>query len=76
MSEPCTDKPQFNPKDLNDLREKLLEIKATMKDGKLPGEDGAVGPGQDLVVPLLERCLKFCEIVEEKWVALSLTLLW
>jgi hypothetical protein len=37
-----------------------------MQDGKLPGEDGNVGSGQNLVVPLLQRCQKFCEIVEEK----------
>lgn len=65
---------QYNPKDLHELREKLQEIKATMKDGQLPGEDGAAGSGQDLVVPLLERCLKFCEIVEEKCVTRSLKL--
>ena len=41
-----------------------------MQEGQLPGEDGAVGPGQNLVVPLLERCLKFCDIVEEKYVQL------
>jgi hypothetical protein len=45
----------------------LTEIKSTMHDGKLPGEDGAAGSGQDLVVPLLERCLRFCDIVEEKY---------
>ncbi|ETN46263.1 uncharacterized protein HMPREF1541_00447 [Cyphellophora europaea CBS 101466] len=56
---------KYNSKDLHELRDKLLEIKATMKDGKLPGEGGSTGPGQGLVVPLLERCLKFCEIVEE-----------
>jgi hypothetical protein len=39
-----------------------------MKDGKLPGDDGETGTGQDLVVPLLNRCLRFCEIVEEKYV--------
>jgi hypothetical protein len=60
------DHSQFNLKDLNELRDKLKEIKGTMQDGQLPGEDGALGSGQDLVVPLLERCLKFCDIVEEK----------
>lgn len=37
-----------------------------MQDGKLPDESGQVSSGQDLVVPLLERCLKFTEIVEER----------
>jgi len=38
-----------------------------MKDGKLPSADGAIYSGQELVVPLLERCLKWCDIVEEKY---------
>jgi hypothetical protein len=59
---------QYSKKDLYELRDKLLEIQGTMKDGKLPGDDGETGTGQDLVVPLLNRCLKFCEIVEEKYV--------
>jgi hypothetical protein len=39
-----------------------------MKDGQLPDESGKTSPGQELVVPLLHRCLKFCEIVEQKYV--------
>ncbi|OCT52124.1 hypothetical protein CLCR_08497 [Cladophialophora carrionii] len=57
---------KYSQKDLNDLREQLLQIKATMKDGGLPDEQGEVKGGQNLVVPLLERCLKFTEIVEQK----------
>ena len=57
---------QYNQKELHDLRDQLLQIKATMKDGGLPDEKGEVREGQNLVVPLLERCLKFCEIVEQK----------
>ncbi len=38
-----------------------------MKDGKLPDESGETSSGQDLVVPLLNRCLKFTEIVEQKY---------
>jgi hypothetical protein len=41
-----------------------------MKDGKLPSADGAIYSGQELVVPLLERCLKWCDIVQEKYDAL------
>lgn len=52
---------------MKDLRDKLLEIKGTMHDGQLPGEDGSAGSGQNLVVPLLERCLRFCDIVEDKY---------
>jgi len=42
-----------------------------MKDGKLPDETGEASSGQDLVVPLLNRCLKFTEIVEQKYVSLT-----
>ena len=38
-----------------------------MKDGKLPSSDGAIYSGQEIVVPLLERCLKWCDIVQEKY---------
>ncbi len=58
---------QYSQKDLNELRDQLLQLQSTMKDGKLPDESGEVSSGQDLVVPLLERCLKFTEIVEQKY---------
>lgn len=38
-----------------------------MKDGKLPSADGAIYSGQELVVPLLERCLKWCDLVQERY---------
>jgi len=57
---------KFSQKDLDDLRSQVLEIKATMKDGKLPSSDGTIYSGQTLVVPLLERCLMFLDIVQEK----------
>ncbi|RVX71735.1 hypothetical protein B0A52_03919 [Exophiala mesophila] len=57
---------KFSSKDLHELRDQLLQIQSTMQDGKLPDESGEVSSGQDLVVPLLERCLKFTEIVEER----------
>lgn len=54
---------------MEELRGKLLDIQAHMKDGQIPGETGEPAAGQDLVVPLLERCLKFCVLVEERYVA-------
>lgn len=57
---------KYVQKDLDELRKQLLELKNTMHDGKLPDEQGQLTDGQDLVVPLLERCLKFAEIVEER----------
>ncbi len=44
-----------------------MEIKGTMKDGKLPSTDGIFWGGEELVVPLLERCLKWCDIVQDKY---------
>ncbi|KAK5069571.1 hypothetical protein LTS08_007609 [Lithohypha guttulata] len=52
--------------DLDELRNQLLEIKSHMQDGKLPGEEGQFADGQNLVVPLLERCLRFIQMVEER----------
>ena len=63
-----SDSTQYNAKDLYDLRDQLLQIRSTMNDGKLPDEAGQASSGQDLVVPLLNRCLKFCEMMEEKYV--------
>jgi hypothetical protein len=57
---------KFSLKDLNELREKLKEIEAHMQDGKLLDEAGNASGGQDLVVPLLKRCLMFADIVEQK----------
>lgn len=57
---------KFSLKDLNELREKLKEVETHMKDGKLLDEAGNASGGQDLVVPLLKRCLMFTEIVEQK----------
>ncbi|KAK6376206.1 hypothetical protein LTS17_007457 [Exophiala oligosperma] len=57
---------QYSHKDLDELRGELLNIQATMKDGKLPDKTGVASSGQDLVVPLLTRCLKFTDIVHER----------
>ena len=57
---------KFVQKDLDDLKNQLLEMKSTMHDGALPNEQGEVADGQNLVVPLLERCLKFVDIMQAK----------
>lgn len=57
---------KYVQKDLHDLRKQLLEMQDSMQDGKLPGEENEIADGQNLVVPLLMRCLKFADIVEEK----------
>jgi hypothetical protein len=57
---------QFSESELEKLRSQLLEIQATTKEGSLPAEDGSIPEGQNLVLLLLERCLKWCDIVQEK----------
>lgn len=57
---------KYSQKDLDDLRKQLLDMKASMQDGKLPDDEGHISGGQERVVPLLERCLKFCQMVEER----------
>lgn len=59
---------QYRQKDLDELRNQLLEIKATEKDGQLPDEEGNYSGGSELNLALVNRCLKFCEIVQEKYV--------
>lgn len=57
---------KYVQKDLDELRNQLLDMQKTMQDGKLPSEEGQIADGQDLVVPLLKRCLMFADIIEEK----------
>ncbi|KIW52810.1 hypothetical protein PV05_08429 [Exophiala xenobiotica] len=57
---------KYVQKDLEDLRSELRAVTATMTDGKLPDKTGVTSSGQDLVVPLLNRCLKFTDMVEER----------
>ncbi|KAL9108675.1 MAG: hypothetical protein Q9227_006621 [Pyrenula ochraceoflavens] len=59
-------KSKFNAAEVEGFRTQLDEIKATMKDGHFLAEDNTVPSGQELVVGLLERCLKWCGIVLEK----------
>ncbi|KAL6242977.1 hypothetical protein RBB50_010077 [Rhinocladiella similis] len=57
---------KYSQKDLDELRGELLSIQSTMKDGKLPDNTGVASSGQDLVVPLLNRCFKFTDMVQER----------
>jgi len=57
---------KYSQKDLDELRAQLLDMQKSMHDGKLPDEQGQITDGQTLVVPLLQRCLKFCDMVEER----------
>lgn len=48
------------------FKAELKEIESHMKDHKFVTEDGKVPDGQDLTVALLERCLRWCDIVLER----------
>jgi len=61
-----TTRSKYSQNDLDELRKQLLDMRQSMHDGQLPDEQGQVSDGQNLVVPLLERCLKFCDLVEER----------
>lgn len=60
------DQIQFNPEEVKGFKAELQGIEATMKDHKFVTEDGKIPSGQDLTVALLERCLKWCDIVLER----------
>lgn len=62
---------KYSQKDLDELRGKLLEMKGDEKDGQLPDSEGNYSGGSDLVLPLLNRCLMFCDMVQERYVLQS-----
>jgi hypothetical protein len=57
---------QFPASEVKDLQSQVKQIEATLKDGKFVAEDGAFPEGQEIMVPLLERCLLWSEIVLER----------
>lgn len=64
-----TDRNQFPEAEVKGFQEDLFKMQATMRDGKFVSEDGTVPENQDAVVALLQRCLKWAEIVLERYVA-------
>lgn len=58
---------KYSQKDLDELRGQLLKMKEAEKDGHLPDETGDFSAsGSERVVPLLNRCLLFCDMVQER----------
>lgn len=57
---------KYHQKDLDDLRRQLLEMRKDEKDGRLPDSEGNYTEGTDIVLPLLNRCLMFCDMVQER----------
>ena len=54
---------QFPVAEVQEFRDQLKEIQSKTVDGKFLGEDGKTPAGQEIVVELLNRCLKWSEIV-------------
>jgi len=62
----CNTRSKFPSSEVKDLQGQLQQIEATMKDGKFVADDGTVLMGQEIMVPLLERCLLWSGIVLER----------
>lgn len=68
---------KFNPKEIHKLRSQLDEINAKRVDGNFVDESSKVLNGSDKVSELLDRCLRYTEVVlgrngefPEKWMPL------
>ncbi|RAK82402.1 uncharacterized protein BO72DRAFT_508353 [Aspergillus fijiensis CBS 313.89] len=58
---------KFSASEVNNLREQLKKVQASMKDGQFVDTDGVPLPGaQDATKTLLERCWRWTEIVLER----------
>ncbi|KAL8971379.1 MAG: hypothetical protein Q9183_001082 [Haloplaca sp. 2 TL-2023] len=56
-------RPKFPAKEVQGFRDQLLEIQATMVNGKFLAEDSTTPAGQKIATDLLNRCLLWSEIV-------------
>ncbi|KAI1913883.1 hypothetical protein LOZ53_002537 [Ophidiomyces ophidiicola] len=57
---------KFSFSEVSGFKDRLIEIKGNMKDGKFVALDGSVPEGQEIVKVLLERCLIWVDIVLER----------
>jgi hypothetical protein len=57
---------QFSATEVKNLQSQLKEIDAQRKDGKFLADDGSVVKGSEELSELLERCLKWADIVLER----------
>ena len=62
---------KFPASEVKGFQEELLKMQATMKDGKFVDMDGSVPANseQEVVVGLLQRCLKWADLVLEKYIS-------
>ena len=62
---------KWNQKDLDDLKKQLYELKAelasTLETNGNGNGNGEVSGGRERVVPLLERCLLFTDLIQERY---------
>ncbi|EAS32993.1 uncharacterized protein CIMG_04017 [Coccidioides immitis RS] len=56
----------FSSSEVIGFKERLNEIKAGMKDGNFLASDGSIPEGQEIVKTLLDRCLKWVDIVLDR----------
>ncbi|KAI9710221.1 MAG: hypothetical protein M1812_007493 [Candelaria pacifica] len=56
----------FPTTEVKDLKDQLLEIQASGKDGGFMVANGSPQPGQDVVTQLLERCLMASDLVLDR----------
>ncbi|KAF9880756.1 hypothetical protein CkaCkLH20_01798 [Colletotrichum karsti] len=57
---------KFSPSEVQKLQAQLRELDEKRKDGKFVSEDGKVPAGSEEVAELLEKCLKWSEVVLER----------
>ncbi|KAK2797402.1 hypothetical protein FQN50_009203 [Emmonsiellopsis sp. PD_5] len=57
---------KFSGSEVQSFQEQLRSIQASMKGGNFVNPDGSIPDGQAIVKALLERCMKWSEIVLEK----------
>lgn len=60
---------KYNQKDLDDLKKQLYDLKADLASTLDTNGNGEISGGRERVQPLLERCLLFCDLIQERYVA-------
>jgi hypothetical protein len=63
---------QFSISEVKKLRNQLMEVGDKRQGGKFCSLDGSIPPGADEVNDLYERCLKWSDMVLERWYSPSL----
>lgn len=64
---------KFPSAEVQAFQEELKKIQGSMVDGKFLASDSSTPAGQAIVIELLTRCLRWADIVLEKWVRFLLS---